>query len=215
MIDVLSARSGLGYNSRGSRLRQAAKEIMVYKSKTTGSSFPDTYEELIKLSGVGDYIANAILAFAYNRDTAVIDTNIRRILIYQSHLDHKASLKELKTVALNYLPHGHARERYSALMDYGAMEFTAKKSGIVPLSRQSRFEGSRRQVRAWIIRQLVITDSKPKIDLLQNGTVHPLSIVEIKKRFPDCHDLEDIIQDLIREGLVDSIDTNQIKISCN
>ncbi len=44
--------------------------------------FPNTYEDLIALPGVGDYVANAILAFAHNQDVAVIDTNIRRILIY-------------------------------------------------------------------------------------------------------------------------------------
>ena len=40
-------------------------------------------------------------------------------------------------------------------MDYGALELTAKKSGIRPLTRQSKFEGSRRQVRAWIVKQLL------------------------------------------------------------
>ena len=92
------------------------------------------------MPGVGDYVANAILAFAYNQDVAVIDTNIRRILIHTFALDEKISLKDLKDIALQVLPRGYARERYNALMDYGALELTAKRSGIRPLTRQSQFE---------------------------------------------------------------------------
>jgi A/G-specific adenine glycosylase len=95
---------------------------------------------MITLPGVGDYVANAVLAFAYNQDVAVIDTNIRRILIHQFDLDEKISLKELKTIALEVLPCGYARDWYNALMDYGALELTAKRSGIRPTTRQSKFE---------------------------------------------------------------------------
>jgi len=70
----------------------------------------------------------------------VIDTNIRRILIHQFGLDEKISLKELKAIALKVLPRGYARDWYNALMDYGALELTAKKSGIRPTTRQSQFE---------------------------------------------------------------------------
>lgn len=100
-------------------------------------------------------MANAILSFAYGQDVAVIDTNIRRILIHQFSLDEKISLKELKEVALEVLPVGYATDRYNALMDYGALELTAKKTGIRPLTRQSKFEGSRRQVRAWIVKEII------------------------------------------------------------
>ena len=102
--------------------------------------FPTTYEDLLVLPGIGDYVANAILSFAYNQDVAVIDTNIRRILIHQFQLDEKISLKDLKTIALEVLPRGYARDWYNALMDYGALELTAKKSGIRPTTRQSKFE---------------------------------------------------------------------------
>lgn len=204
--EVLSARSGLGYNSRGLRVLQAAKQIVENSTwKTKSSVFPNTYEELIALPGVGDYVANAILAFAYNHDVAVIDTNIRRILIHHFSLPEDISLKELKDIALQVLPIGYAREWYNALMDYGALELTAKKSGIRPLTRQSKFEGSRRQVRAWIVKQLVnkwqwkIISSESQSNQLWTIT---LTIDEISNRFPDRDDIQSIIDDLVKENII-------------
>ena len=203
--EVLSARSGLGYNSRGLRIRLAAQEVISYKLQviswkdnlalnTQHLTFPSSYEDLIALPWVGDYVANAILAFAYNYDVAVIDTNIRRILIHQFGLDEKISLKDLKALALEVLPRGYARDWYNALMDYGALELTAKKTGIRPLTRQSQFEGSRRQVRAWIVKELV--SNKQKIITSQ----------DIQKRFPDRDDIQSIIDDLLKEGIVEYSD---------
>ncbi len=180
--EVLSARSGLGYNSRGLRVKQAAEKIMnVWK-------FPNTYEDLIILPGIGDYVANAILAFAYNEDVAVIDTNIRRILIHQFQLEEKISLKELKQIALEILPYGYACQWYNALMDYGSLELTAKRSGIKPTAHQSKFEWSRRQVRAWIVKQLIYK---------KNLTLNDISV-----RFLDRNDIQSIINDLLEEGLI-------------
>lgn len=180
-MDVLSSRSGLWYNSRWLRVKQSAEII-------NNNKFPDSYNELIALPWIWDYVANAILAFAYNQDVAVIDTNIRRILIHQFKLDEKISLKSLKEIALKVLPIGYARERYNALMDYGALELTAKRSGIKPTTRQSKFEWSRRQVRAWIIKQLV--DKKT------------IGFFDIQTRFSDRNDIDSIINDLVKEGIV-------------
>lgn len=201
VTEVLSARSGLGYNSRGMRVHQAAKEIInsqfwILNEKTDSKSniqnlkFPDTYESLIDLPGVGDYVANAILAFAYGQDVAVIDTNIRRILIHHFSLDEKISLKDLKIVALQILPQWYATERYNALMDYGALELTAKKSGIRPLTRQSTFEGSRRQVRAWIVKTII------------NSQLGIINYDDITKRFPDRDDIQSIVDDLVKEKVI-------------
>ena len=73
---VLRYRSGLGYNNRALRLKKAATQIVA------AGAFPSDYENLITLPGIGDYIANAILAFAHNEDVIVVDTNIRRIMLH-------------------------------------------------------------------------------------------------------------------------------------
>lgn len=109
-------------------------------------------------------------------------------MIHHFSLDEKISLKQLKEIALEVLPKGYATEWYNALMDYGALELTAKKSGIRPTTRQSKFEGSRRQVRAWIVKQLV--DHKN------------ISMIDIQKRFSDREDIQSIVDDLIKEEII-------------
>lgn len=187
--DVLTQRSGLGYNSRGVRVLQAAQTLVQHYTDNGLTTFPLCYQELKALPGVGDYVASAILAFADNQDVAVIDTNIRRILIHHFQLDEKIKLADLKQLALEVLPRGYARDRYNALMDYGALELTAKKSGIRPLSQQSKFEGSRRQVRAWIVKQL-----------LHHETI---TLTNIHHKFPDREDTMEIITTLMGESLIE------------
>ena len=213
--EVLSARSGLGYNSRGLRVKQTAEKIVLYHSELMHQSiswddpesinnkvdtetssvwhnlFPITYEELIALPWVGDYVASAILAFAHNADVAVIDTNIRRILIHQFGLDEKISLKDLKNIAIQVLPSGYACPWYNALMDYGALELTAKKSGIRPTTRQSKFEWSRRQVRAWIVKEVI------------SSKLWIISHTDIENRFPDRNDVQSIIDELVKENIIE------------
>lgn len=96
-----------------------------------------------------------MLAFAYNQDVAVIDTNIRRIMIHEFGLPHDVNQELLRGVVSQTLPKGQSRTWYNALMDYGALELTVQKTGIKPLTKQSKFHGSTRQVRAGIVRYLL------------------------------------------------------------
>ncbi len=68
--------SRLGLDYRVNRLINVAGEL----EKRFNGTVPDTQEELLKLPGIGPYIANAVLASAYNKRVAVLDTNIIRIL---------------------------------------------------------------------------------------------------------------------------------------
>jgi A/G-specific adenine glycosylase len=108
-----------------------------------------------ELPGIGRYTSQAVQIFATNADLVTVDTNIRRILIDEFHVSEDVSDKALWGLAQACLPKGRSRDWHNALMDFGALYLTSKKSGIAPKSRQSRFEGSDRQIRARILRQLL------------------------------------------------------------
>ncbi len=73
---VLKLWQGLGYYSRARNLHFTAKKIV----EEYNGNFPDTYEELLKLKGVGDYTASAIASISYNRPEPVVDGNVYRVL---------------------------------------------------------------------------------------------------------------------------------------
>ena len=75
LADVLTLWSGLGYNRRAKYLHDAAKMIMAEFS----GIFPTTYDELVKLPGVGPNTAGAIMTYAYNQPVVFIETNVRTV----------------------------------------------------------------------------------------------------------------------------------------
>lgn len=77
--DVLALWSGLGYNRRVLNLKKTA-EIIVEKYK---GKFPQDEKELLELSGIGIYTARALLCFAFDQQIAVVDTNIRKVILTQ------------------------------------------------------------------------------------------------------------------------------------
>ncbi len=148
--ELLIMWSGLGYNRRALYLGEMSRTIV----EQHRGLLPDNPETLRALPGIGPYTSRAILIFAFNRPLVTIDTNIRRVLITELGLPHSISATALERVALQILPVRRARDWHNALMDYGAMVLTSRKSGVRPLSRQSKFEGSLRQIRGEIVRQL-------------------------------------------------------------
>lgn len=67
---------GLGYYNRGRNMLKAARMIV----EEYDGTFPDDKKKLLQLPGVGSYIADAILSFAYNQGSIPLDTNIKRVL---------------------------------------------------------------------------------------------------------------------------------------
>jgi A/G-specific adenine glycosylase len=184
--DVLAFWSGLGYNSRAVRLHQCAAII----NERYDGVVPSQPELLIQLPGIGEYTSRSIPIFADNGDFAAVDTNIRRIFIHEFALPETISAAKLQEFADAALPCGQSREWHNALMDYGSLHLTSKKSGISPLSRQSKFAGSKRWYRGRLIKELVQSEA--------------LSLREIEERYGDCPwNLHDIIGDLVNEGLVE------------
>jgi A/G-specific adenine glycosylase len=183
---VLSIWSGLGYNSRAVRLHRCAAVI----TESYGGVVPSQPELLKKLPGIGEYTCRSIPVFADNLDMAAVDTNIRRILIHEFGLPEDISAFELQRIADVVLPPGQSRDWHNALMDYGALMLTSKRTGIRPLSRQSKFQGSKRWYRGQLIKELVHSEV--------------MYLEEIEEKYANCPwNLDDIITDLIHEGLVE------------
>jgi A/G-specific adenine glycosylase len=88
--EVLKLWQGLGYYSRARNLHFTAKDIAKrYKGK-----FPNTWEEVRSLKGIGDYTAAAILSFAFNKKYPVVDGNVHRLL--SRYLGIKTALNTAK-----------------------------------------------------------------------------------------------------------------------
>ena len=182
--DLLTHRSGLGFNSRAMRLQACAQEVVA----RFGGKLPMERSQLLSLPGIGPYTSAAILAFSGNIEVPVIDTNIRRVLLFLYKWDETISMNALEEKAEKLIPSGRSRDWHNALMDYGALELTARKTKIKPISKQSKFEGSDRQVRWWIMKWL---------------TKHhrPLAIIEIVNEFPH-KDIAVIVEWLVKEWLI-------------
>jgi A/G-specific adenine glycosylase len=161
---VLAEWQGLGYNRRAKYLHQTAKIIMrEYKG-----AFPTEPAVIETLPGIGHYTARAISAFAFNKPEVFIETNIRTVFThfyYQGRsLVHDKNLLPLVEQDLKK-SRMEPRDFYAALMDYGAY---LKGSGIrinsksAHYTKQSKFEGSRRQKQAAKLRKLLSSGASDK-----------------------------------------------------
>lgn len=118
--DVISAWVPLGYNMRAVRLQSIARQVIAEYD----GCVPDSIEELLKLKGIGRYTAGAIACFAYRKQVATIDTNIRRVLhrifLGLEYPAPRLNDSQLLTLAEQVLPSGEAYNWNQALMDLGA-----------------------------------------------------------------------------------------------
>lgn len=196
--DVLALWQGLGYNRRALFLKRTCEEL--YRRAQSKSSpktsksasiprFPDTKEELEKLPGIGQSTSGAILAFAFNKPSIFIETNIRAVFLhffFSENSDQKSNTntdtsttgtihdKEIYKLVEQTIDQENPREWYYALYDYGTwLKLNlgkTKRSELHQKSRhfnkQSKFEGSNRQVRAAIVR-IFLEESKRKGPALQ------------------------------------------------
>lgn len=152
---VLKAWQGMGYNRRAVYLRLAAKDIFkLYQGKV-----PSGQKELDSLPGIGAATASSIRAFAFNKPSIFIETNIRSVFIHHFFSGKEnISDESLLPFIQQTLDTRNSRHWYSALMDYGAY---LKKKHANPSRRsvhhkpQKAFQGSTRQVRGQIIKLLV------------------------------------------------------------
>jgi A/G-specific adenine glycosylase len=118
---VFKLWEGLGYYSRCRNLIQSAKFI----SKEQKGVFPDKYDDILSLKGVGSYTASAIASFAYNLPYAVLDGNVFRVLSrvfdIETPIDSTEGKKMFSALAQKILPKAKAGVYNQAIMDFGAV----------------------------------------------------------------------------------------------
>jgi A/G-specific adenine glycosylase len=169
--EVVAAWSGLGYNRRAVQLHACACVVR----DRHACSLPDDIDSLLALPGIGPYTARAVLAFAFERDVAVVDTNVARVLARVTGSRLTAPVAQSLADAL--LPDGEGWRWNQSMLDFGALSCTKRDAqcgscgvravcgwrgegddpavGSAGVSgRQSRFAGSDRQGRGRLVAAL-------------------------------------------------------------
>lgn len=136
--DVFRIWQGLGYYNRCKNMLGTARII----AREMNGRFPDTYEGLLELKGIGPYTAAAIASFAFGRPNAVVDGNVYRVLSryfgIDTPFDTTAGKKQFATLAQELLDSKNSAAYNQAIMDLGATVCTpsAPKCDNCPLIRQ-------------------------------------------------------------------------------
>lgn len=172
--DVLRLWQGLGYPRRARNLHATAESVV----RDHQGRLPDDLDALLALPGIGPYTARAVLAFAFERDVAVVDTNIARILARTA--GERLTPRRAQARADVSVPSGEGWTWNQVVMDLGAVLCRpTPRCEECPLAtsctwhrqghphpdpaigsagvsgKQARFEGSDRQARGWLLRDVV------------------------------------------------------------
>ena len=189
VADVVRMWMGLGYYRRALNLHRAAQSVV----NEWGGKPPLTAEGLRALAGVGPYTASAVAAFAYGEATPMIETNIRTVYLHLFFQKRRAvSDKEILQCVAETMCRKDQRVWFYALMDLGVV-LKRHTKGIHHRSKhhvkQSRFQGSQRQVRAAVLKLVS-----------QEGEVRA---VDVKKKLPfEAERIAKAVEALEVEGFI-------------
>jgi A/G-specific adenine glycosylase len=124
--EVLKLWQGLGYYSRARNLHWSAKYIV----NELDGVFPNTYKDILKLKGVGDYTASAIASICFNEVTAVVDGNVYRALSrifgIETPINSTSGQKEFKALAQQLIDKKQPAIFNQAIMEFGARQCKPK-----------------------------------------------------------------------------------------
>ncbi len=137
---ILKLWQGLGYYSRARNLHATAKTIV---DKYDGK-FPDNYNELLKLKGIGDYTASAISSICFNEAQPVVDGNVYRVLAryfgIELPINSNEGIRYFKAMAATVMDKNHIRDYNQGIMEFGAIQCTPKKPNcfVCPLKESCK-----------------------------------------------------------------------------
>lgn len=186
--EVLKVWQGLGYNRRAKFLHQAAQEVV----RSNGGRLPSTEAKLLLLPGIGKATASALMAFAFNKPTTYLETNVRSVYLHYFFRNTKGvGDAELLPLIARAAEGQDSRTWNWALLDYGVYVKTTFGNPNVKskhYTKQSRFEGSDRQIRGQILRILSDGATQESELLLELGQ--------------EAQRVRKILKSLLEEGLI-------------
>ena len=194
---VLKLWQGLGYYSRARNLHATAKFV----SKELSGIFPNTYKELIKLKGIGDYTASAIASICFHEPNAVVDGNVYRVLAryfgIKTAINSTKGIKEFKELAQSLIDELDPGNYNQAIMDFGSLQCKPQSPdcSVCPLSDSCvAFEKDS-------IKELPVKEKKIKI---KNRYFHYLIIItEDQKTVLELREGKGIWQGLYQFPLIE------------
>lgn len=155
---ILKDWQGLGYYSRARNLHQAAQFIHHHLK----GQFPDDFEIIKSLKGIGDYTAAAIASFAFNLPHAVVDGNVYRLLSrifgIKTPINSSLGKKEFTQLAQHLINKNDPAAHNQAIMEFGALQCTPKK----PNCSQCIFNESCVAYKMGEVEKLPVKDKKVK-----------------------------------------------------
>lgn len=157
--DVLMLWQGLGYYSRARNLHHSAKTI-VEKHK---GRFPERYEELLKLKGIGDYTASMILSVCFNQDRAAVDGNVMRLVArlfgVGEAVNKPIGFRRVKDIVNRSISKDRPGDFNQGMMEFGAMHCIPRN----PECSRCIFQNDCYAYQKGMVRDLPIKEkSKPK-----------------------------------------------------
>jgi A/G-specific adenine glycosylase len=181
---------GLGYNRRALAVREIAR--IVARPPYNGQ-LPSLAEELMSLPFVGQSTAGAVAAFAFQRPSVFMETNIRRVFIHFFFREQeRVTDRDIIPLIERTLDRKDPRNWYYALMDYGSSLGNLKENPnrkSTQYKKQGPFAGSTRQMRGTILRLISEQQNMPVRELA--GQLHA-----------SLDKMREIIDQLCREGFI-------------
>lgn len=186
---VLKLWQGMGYNRRALYLRALAR-MVVHDYKGRLSDDPNI---LIQFPAIGSATAGSIVAFAFNKPTVFLETNIRRVFLHFFFKDQRdISDKKILPLIEQTLDKDNPREWYYALMDYGAMlakSLPNPNRNSRHYTKQKPFAGSDREIRGAILKLILSREKLTKNEFSNNLSYHPNRLFAI-------------LDDMVKEGFL-------------
>ncbi|WP_370407482.1 A/G-specific adenine glycosylase [Tenacibaculum dicentrarchi] len=156
---VLKLWQGLGYYSRARNLHFTAKQV----ANDFNGVFPNTYKELLKLKGIGDYTASAIASVCYDEPVAVVDGNVYRVLAryfgIKTAINSSKGIKEFKELAQTLIDVSQPGMYNQAIMDFGALQCKPQN----PLCESCPLSESCVALDKKLIKELPVKEKKIKV----------------------------------------------------